>query len=673
MSARAGADARHGPRPQRTPGGVAGGGKPPAPGAPGGWPLRGVVLSALGALALGGGPTGGVAGVALVGLLAPPPPLPSRAWPFLHGAVLLGAGIVLVGGSTIPAFAVLSAWLLVHQAWTARSAESVRVALLLATLLLLLGCVQSASPWLAPLFVAYVGLLPVALLRAQLHGAGARPARGLEVGIALFTVAAAAGLFVALPRLDGGYLGRGGQARMPDEVRLGGDGLGSDDLAEVLRVRVSDETGRPVAGPFYVRGRALDAFDGARWTSSVPPGPPTPAAWNRRAELRVVPLAGNLLFSVGEPRRFEGIAVRRVGNQTFEHAVPGAGVSYVALGWEAPLGGIPVDDGPPALLALPELDPRVVSLAWSVAGEEADAAIVAAALSSHLREGYAYVEDPPDPTGDPLAEFLFERRTGHCEYFASALTVLLRVRGIPARVATGFYSGELADDGTIVVRRGHAHAWTEVRTATGWAALDATPQDGLPAPDGGGWGGRLSLLVAGWYREVVDYDMNAQIVSYGRLGAPLLAGSGRDASPMASGLVGMVVAAVGTIVGLGVLRGVVLVVASGRVGRRARSDVGAALVSEARSVVRARGWDLPDALPPLEAADWLEARVEGAGAPLRELGERVYAARYGGAPLDVARVRACVEALRTVLRTRARGPVGSTGVPSPADGSRAAG
>ncbi len=76
----------------------------------------------------------------------------------------------------------------------------------------------------------------------------------------------------------------------------------------------------------------------------------------------------------------------------------------------------------------------------------------------------------------PLAEFLNTTRRGHCEYFATAATLLLRTAGIPARYATGFAVGDWsAWEGAWIVRERHAHAWTRAFVDGHWQDLDTTP------------------------------------------------------------------------------------------------------------------------------------------------------------------------------------------------------
>src|SRR6202012_4704710 len=92
-------------------------------------------------------------------------------------------------------------------------------------------------------------------------------------------------------------------------------------------------------------------------------------------------------------------------------------------------------------LELPPIDPRIVLLArqWSGDGAPLERAL---AIQGHLRKDFKYVLDGPEKAvRDPLADFLFVRKEGYCEYFASAMAGMLRSVGIPARVVTGFYGG----------------------------------------------------------------------------------------------------------------------------------------------------------------------------------------------------------------------------------------
>jgi hypothetical protein len=83
-----------------------------------------------------------------------------------------------------------------------------------------------------------------------------------------------------------------------------------------------------------------------------------------------------------------------------------------------------------------------------------------------------------------LAEFLLSHRAGHCEYFASATVLLLRMAGVPARYATGFSVQEQdAASGSWLVRERHAHAWARAWVGGAWVDIDTTPPDWAQAED----------------------------------------------------------------------------------------------------------------------------------------------------------------------------------------------
>lgn len=104
----------------------------------------------------------------------------------------------------------------------------------------------------------------------------------------------------------------------------------------------------------------------------------------------------------------------------------------------------------------------------------------ARALESHLRDSgfYTYTLSAAvqDPTIDPVEDFLFNRKTGHCEYFASALALMLRAVGVPSRVVTGFKGGFYGSPGGYYeVQQRHAHSWVEAFVDDEWITLDGTP------------------------------------------------------------------------------------------------------------------------------------------------------------------------------------------------------
>ena len=107
----------------------------------------------------------------------------------------------------------------------------------------------------------------------------------------------------------------------------------------------------------------------------------------------------------------------------------------------------------------------------------------ALALRDYLRENIPYkLYSDPIPEGRECADyFIFELKTGHCEYYATALAVMARLAGLPSRVATGFSPGNYNTlTNQFEVYEYHAHAWTQIFVEDrGWLTLDATPPQSL--------------------------------------------------------------------------------------------------------------------------------------------------------------------------------------------------
>jgi transglutaminase-like putative cysteine protease len=125
----------------------------------------------------------------------------------------------------------------------------------------------------------------------------------------------------------------------------------------------------------------------------------------------------------------------------------------------------------------PGLDPRIRELVdgWRQPGAS-DREVLQKALRYFREQPFRYTLAPPLMTENPTAEFLFDTRSGYCEHYASALAVLMRSAGIPARIVTGYLGGEYNPLGNyMIVRQLDAHAWTEVWLAgDGWVRVDPT-------------------------------------------------------------------------------------------------------------------------------------------------------------------------------------------------------
>jgi hypothetical protein len=171
-------------------------------------------------------------------------------------------------------------------------------------------------------------------------------------------------------------------------------------------------------------------------------------------------------------------------------------------------------------LQLPgKVDPRIAALAKGVI-EKAGARTgydESRAIETYLRDNYQYSLDLKAGGPDPLADFLFHVRSGHCEYFSTAMAVMLRTRGIASRVVNGFLPGEYNQaSGAYTVRQSDAHSWVEVYfpQTNSWVTFDPTPPAGRTARVRTGLAAQLSkyteALELMWFQYVVGYDKQEQ-------------------------------------------------------------------------------------------------------------------------------------------------------------------
>jgi len=194
-------------------------------------------------------------------------------------------------------------------------------------------------------------------------------------------------------------------------------------------------------------------------------------------------------------------------------------------------------------LQLPDnLDRRIGPLATSMilnadASNRYDAA---KAIESQLQRDYGYTLEMRASGPDPLADFLFNVKAGHCEYFSTAMVVLLRTHGIAARVVNGFLPGEYNEAAdAYTVRQSDAHSWVEVYfpETRSWLTFDPTPSAGRVEPVRTGFAAQLQkygeALELLWFQYVVGYDkqeqrslatsLHDQVFDYGRAVSIVLA------------------------------------------------------------------------------------------------------------------------------------------------------
>jgi hypothetical protein len=310
-------------------------------------------------------------------------------------------------------------------------------------------------------------------------------------------------------------------------------------------------------------------------------------------------------------------------------------------------------------LALPPLDPATRALAREVAGRGASPAEAASRLEAYLSTRFTYSLDLTRPPGrGTLEDFLFGRREGYCEVFATALAVLLRSLGIPTRVVVGFLNGAWNEYGEyLAVRQRDAHTWVEAfLPGEGWRILDPSPRAAFdaarPAPLLGRAELYLDSLRLRWNRYVVGFSAADQLGLALRARAQSLAWRKslrrgwdrvRQAAPPGPTLLFVLAAGAG---------GAGLLLRWRRLSAPARPRGVPQIPFYALALRRLRraGFPKPPALTPAEFAE----RVVGEGgepfAPLRELTLAYYAIRFGGVSLPpeaVTRLLALARALPT--------------------------
>ncbi len=309
------------------------------------------------------------------------------------------------------------------------------------------------------------------------------------------------------------------------------------------------------------------------------------------------------------------------------------------------------------------MNPRVRALGEKLTkGKPTRAA--AQAIVDFLGSGFRYTRELEDGGSDPIADFLFRRRAGHCELFSSAMVLLLRAGGIPARNVTGYYGGVAMPGGYTAIRAGDAHSWVEVwEPGAGWMLWDPTPadergsrQDGLVAAAVLLWDG----LEARWLSTVIEFDLLAQARALSEAARIFEEAGRRLAGRGSSGSVKVPVARLTLLLCLAGLSFALWRRVRARRQRAAGQPPLAAaqvrarkLWRRARALLVHAGAAVPANLPPREAArralEHLPPRPR-LEAELARLVDRCARARWGGDGLEASEARELLSGLRRALR-----------------------
>ncbi|WP_394824287.1 DUF3488 and DUF4129 domain-containing transglutaminase family protein [Pendulispora albinea] len=379
----------------------------------------------------------------------------------------------------------------------------------------------------------------------------------ISVPIFLFTAA----LFVLFPRVGLSLLllnhpRPGRMVGFSDRVDLGDVGALRTDLssAVALRFDVPDlPEPRPSRMVLRLRGTAFDAYDGRAWLrtqaerrvadralpgSEMYPLVRTPdPEHDRRVTFDLESLDPPVVFlpprtialqlhAPSQPILADALALQRGPEGEVRYSGENArGLRYdafLAKDREPITESLSLHDRARYLALPPGLPTRLSMLAHEWTDELPNDFAKAKVVEEKLRTTYKYdFGSPSGGTKQPVDHFLFESKRGHCEFFSTAMAVLLREIGIPTRNVTGFVGGTYNRFGRYyAVRQADAHSWVEVYIDDplhpGWHTFDPTPPAGAqPLEDTTGAVVYMRDLVEAlsqrWNRYVVGYDLRTQV------------------------------------------------------------------------------------------------------------------------------------------------------------------
>ena len=319
----------------------------------------------------------------------------------------------------------------------------------------------------------------------------------------LILVPSSFSLFLFYPRLNPMHIGFSAKKKISGfskQITLGkfGEIKNNSDIALRLELPEANEGG---LGTIYLRGISLDYFDGnswhrpkrgaARWIPTERGEVNLTHKENLegallRQEIYVEKIENDVLFSIGYSIKiktpFSYIVADGHGNlcfpytvkDTFHYTVYSSDAKYTKDDNTLKYFRIPEQLRKLYYLKLPEISERIMEFANSVTFGIDDDLEKVKALESKLKSDFEYTTNI---AAENIEDFLFNKKKGHCEYFASALAILCRYIGIPSRIVSGFLSDEWNSIGKFyTVRFSHAHAWTEIFIKDkGWIKFDPTP------------------------------------------------------------------------------------------------------------------------------------------------------------------------------------------------------
>ncbi len=503
---------------------------------------------------------------------------------------------------------------------------------------------------------------------------------------------ATAAFFLLFPRVGMGFLAFGENAGrrvagFGSNVQLGGFGTIRNDPTVVLRVQPQDlALNPPVDANFRLRGTSFDRYEDAEWTRTplpptglVPHGRyaviqrPPMARGETRYDIHLDPLQEPVVFLLPgtialrvPPRVESGVDIERrldlYDGLDLRYEPDGLAFRYTIVTADdaREIGEVLTAPERERYLQLPLGLGRVRQLGREIAGE-GSASIRARRIERWLRDSgeIAYSLTQPETEGrNPLDVFLFEAREGHCEYFSTALAVMLRGEGIPARNVTGFLGGRYNSYGRYyAIAQGDAHSWVEAWVNDQWETFDPTPgARGEPVPPGmfDDLRAMLDALRTRWNEDVVGYDLHQQVRALRRAFRWLRSFQSEDESQRtltdedaeADGSDSPRYAVVAIVCGVLLLLGCLWMLWRRRKRRPKEQDL-VRLYRQLERVLERAGHKRGASTTPREHARALREAGFQDAQTVDEVTELYLAARWGDVEVDLAALRQRVKTIRT--------------------------
>jgi transglutaminase-like putative cysteine protease len=578
--------------------------------------------------------------------------LAALALPSANGPIgrVLAATIVLLGGKLM----------------APKAARDHFQVMLLSLLLLVGSAILTADISFALLFMLYLILCTVELVWIPFGTAlrGRTVSRGfvrrvllVGAGLVVGSVPLVLLFFVGLPRATAPLWRAapsvaGQVSGFSDHVSLGDIGRIAESNAVAFRVEFPEHAGSLRSVPYW-RGLVFEASDGVTWqerphAQDEPYSVPVTASGSGETVVQLVYLEPNgerALFGLDRIGLVDGDQVGSAGvrdGAAYATRPITQRIRYTVLSDPAPFAPTALDPGSRAAdLAVPAgLPPAVADTAAEVVGGEIDLYQKAQLLLQHFQTGgYTYSLSPPGGSGHPLDVFL-TTKIGYCEHFASAMALMLRSVGVPARMVVGYLGGDYNPNGDYyLVRQRSAHAWVEAYIGGGWLRLDPTPVDQGPgSATAQGRVGSATLLIDAlrhkWDTMVLGYDLRKQAGLFRSLSGSL--GSALHWRP---GAVDIAVVAV---------LAAALGVAGALLRRSGPTDPVIALYARLHRRLRRRGLIREPAEGPRDFALRASTELPGSADTIAQVTDGYVRLRYGGRRMPQDEVKRLREALRRV-------------------------